>query len=129
MPYLQINCVNLDELLKEQQITVESLDTPCSVQDVPELAKYLPNWKLVSHYLDMTRYYHDIDSDCSTEEEKRLALLSRWREAFAHKATYKVLIEALLRHGYASSATSMLEYIKQKTASAMPETTGYDIPS
>ena len=52
-----------------------------------------------------------IDNDAKTEDEKRLLMLQRWKQAFILKATYKRLLEALISIKRADQARKVCQMI------------------
>ena len=63
------------------------------------------DWKLTGFHLELTKSdIVAVDEDYRTAEQKRVEMLRKWKEKFAFKATYRVLIEALLSCGKASDA-------------------------
>lgn len=56
-------------------------------------------------------FVNDIDRDYTTHEEKRRALIVKWKELFSFNATYKVFVEALLRRGKAQQATEVCKLL------------------
>ena len=53
----------------------------------------------------------DVDRDKPTEEEKRIAALRTWKARNGSKATYKVLVEALLNRGEQNQAENLCRKI------------------
>ena len=91
---------------------LEILEKECSQQLLLSLAKLCVDWKLIGFHLDLTRAeIVAVDGDNHTIDEKRVGMLGRWREKFAFKATYRVLIEALLACGRTSDAVDACKTI------------------
>ena len=77
-----------------------------------DVAKLCVEWQLIGQYLKLTEAeISAVDGDKGTVEEKRVAMLGKWREKFAYKATYQVLIEALLAAGKSSCAIDVAKII------------------
>ena len=77
-----------------------------------DVAKLCVEWQLIGQYLKLTvAEISAVDGDKGTVEEKRVAMLEKWREKFAYKATYQVLIEALLAAGKSSCAIDVAKII------------------
>ena len=63
------------------------------------------DWKLIGLYLNLSNGdIAAVDGDNRTVDEKRVGMLRRWKDQFAFKATYLLLIKALLACGWASEA-------------------------
>lgn len=94
---------------------VRNIDQECTNEDFLALADLCDPWNLVGHYLKLTpSQLSAIDSDSRTTGLKRLALLQKWKESFAFKATYKVLVSALLSCGKTVQALEVCEVLARK---------------
>ena len=51
------------------------------------------------------------EHDGRNEAEKRLRMLQKWKETFAFKATYKMLVQALLDSGNAENAERVCQLL------------------
>ena len=81
--------VTLDELLKEVGISPTQLNKPCTSEHLQGLFKV---------------QVEDIERETEKEKEKRQAFLESWKAKFAFKATYMVIVKALLKIGRADQA-------------------------
>ena len=69
------------------------------------MAKHCVEWQLIGFHLELTKAdIVAVDEDYRTAEQKRVEMLRKWKERNAFKATYRLLIEALLSCGKASDA-------------------------
>ena len=94
-------------------IPVDALSNECSKEVVLEVAKLCVDWQLIGKYLKLTEAeIAAVDGDRSTVDEKRIAMLEKWKNKLAFKATYGVLIKALLVAGKASSAVDVAKIIR-----------------
>ena len=94
---------------------VRNIDQECTNEDFLALADLCDPWNLVGQHLRLSpSQLSAIDSDNKTTALKRLALLQRWRESFAFKATYKVLVSALLSCGKTDQALKVCKVLAQK---------------
>ena len=81
------------------------MDQECSQQVLLSLAKHCVEWQLIGFHLELTKSdIVAVNGDYGSVDEKRIGMLGRWKEKFAFKATYRLLIEALLSCGKASDA-------------------------
>lgn len=72
---------------------------------LPEVANFCKEWKLIGRHLKLTGAdIAAVDGDNRTVGDKRIGMLSKWKDKWAFKATNRVLIEALLAVGNASCA-------------------------
>ena len=96
--------VTLEDLVKHFDLSDESLNRECTDEHITDLSQYL-DWKILASYLELTEPEVDeVDSDGKNEQEKRLKALQKWKRKSAFKATYKKLIQALLKSGRADHA-------------------------
>ena len=98
------------------QAGVRDLDRECTRMDFLDLHKFLDPWELIGQYLKLTQsQINAINEDYRDKitDEKRLGLLQKWKETFAHKATYRVLISALLACGKAEQALEVCKILAQ----------------
>ena len=84
------------------------LELECSSEMLPNLANFVVNWRVLSFHLKLTEAeIAAIDEDNHTVDEKRIGMLVKWRGRFAFRATYRVLVQALLDCGRVSDAVDM----------------------
>jgi hypothetical protein len=89
--------ITLDDLTQKFHISSSVLENEVSDDDIREIAIFLESWKLVAPHLGLSKgEIEAIDRDGESEEEKRLLMLQRWKQALVFKATCKELIIALL---------------------------------
>jgi hypothetical protein len=90
---------NLLEIIAHANTTVESLNRECSkdatiLQQLANcchpVASVGPHLKLEDHEME------EIEEDNRRTEQKRVAMLKKWHKKFSHKATYLVLVQALV---------------------------------
>ena len=87
----------MEDLTQEFNIPSSALENEVSDDDIRKIATFLESWKLVAPHLGLSKgEIEAIDRDGTSEEEKRLLMLQRWKQALVFKATYKELINALL---------------------------------
>jgi hypothetical protein len=89
--------ITLEDLTERYQIPSGVLENEVSIDDIKKISTFLESWKLVAPYLGLSKGdIEAIDRDGNFEEEKRLLMLQRWKQALVFKATYKKLVNALL---------------------------------
>ena len=108
----------VDELA--DQAGARDLDRECTNVDFLDLHKFLDPWELIGQHLKLSRsQINAINEDYKTTDQKRLGLLQKWKEIFAHKATYRVLIAALLACGKAEQALEVCKILSQKQGKSL----------
>ena len=71
----------------------------CSDKHLPQIAIRIPSkrWKIIAAALGLSENdIIDIDEDEQSVEDKKMAVLRRWKKIYGHKATNKMLLEALI---------------------------------
>ena len=103
----------VDELA--DQAGARDLDRECTNVDFLDLHKFFDPWELTGQHLKLTEsQISAVDGDHKTTDQKRLGLLQKWKETFAHKDTYRVLIAALSACGKAEQALEVCKILTQK---------------
>ena len=100
----------LDGLVKKLGIPLSLLDQECSDDHLKSISLYL-DWRRVARHLglDMTDI-EEIESK-KTDFEKRLETLQKWQMKYAYMATYKALVEVLLKLGCAGHAVRVCQLL------------------
>lgn len=94
---------------------VIDINRECGTDDILSLAIFCDPWQLVGRHLRLTdAQINAIDGDNRSTDLKRLGALQKWREMFVFKATYRVLVEALIDCGKAQQASEVCKYLAQK---------------
>lgn len=94
---------------------VRNIDKECSDDDILAFAEHCYPWQSVGSHLGLTKsQLSAIDEDNHTASLKRVGVLQKWKETFVFKATYRVLIEALLKCGKANEAFKVCEVLAQR---------------
>ena len=96
--------VTLDELLKHVGLTDEQLDETCTHEHLRGIALFLMSWRTLAPQLELSSKVDAIEKDAHSEEERKQKFFEAWKAKFAFKATYRVLVEALLKIGSADQA-------------------------
>lgn len=107
--------VSLDEVIAQTGIKLQRLKQGCCDEDLLILARYCDRWKLIGQHLRLTRsQISAIDNDFKTTDEKRVAALQKWKEVFAYKATYQVLVESFLSCNMSQQACDICKHLLVK---------------
>ena len=78
-----------------------------------DVANLCVDWQLIGKHLKLTvAEIAAVDGNNGTVEEKRIAMLQKWKEKLAYNATYGALIKALLAAGKASCAVDAAKIIR-----------------
>ena len=79
-------------------VPLQKLDEPCSDEHLITISSDLTQWRAVAPYLGLKEGdIEEIETDARTESQKRSKVLRKWKDKYSSKATYRVLMEALLK--------------------------------
>ena len=98
-------------LAAELGLAADELSKPCDSNIIYSLASYFRDWLVIFASLLSEIDLDDIRHDNSTQNEKRVAALRKWKVRNGGAATYKVLVDALLNKGYRYDAESLCRYL------------------
>ena len=100
--------VTLDELCEKKGITLAQLDKQCTTEHVRDVSLFLQSWRNVAPHLGLSSAEIEAaEMNANSEEERRRKILEAWSAKFDFKATYRVLIEALLKTARADQAVKV----------------------
>lgn len=95
----------ISELEERHRVPEGFLDNKCSDEHVLTISTILTSWKVVASHLELTdQQIEDINNDFRTEKERRLNCLKEWKQYYGFKATYRKLLQALLKSGHRNTA-------------------------
>ena len=91
--------ISIFELVQHCQLPDERiLDEKVTSDRFHEVSCSLSEWKQLAPILGISRQVvEDIEDDNNKGEKRRIAFLERWMQKFSVRATYRKLIEALLK--------------------------------
>lgn len=105
--------ITFDVLLDETKICPERLNEPTSVEHIRKIAIFLPSWRTVAAYLELSENDLDaVERDCKDEQDKRLKVLQKWKGKYGPRATYKKLVEVLLLLSMADTAEKICHLLE-----------------
>ena len=106
--------LSLQDLIHRGRLSQDLLHQEVSDMYLRELSRIIDNHEVVGPELGLTSAeMTDIKRDVRTHELQKLAMLRRWKQKFAPKATYGALIEALLKCSRADLARRVCELLVQ----------------
>ena len=105
--------IDLEELLKEVGVRLEKLNESISDDHLHAIALFLTSWQTVASKLSLNEVDQDaIEREGKSEEDKKRKVLQKWKGKFAFKATYRMLVEALLSLAKADVAEKVCHLLK-----------------
>ena len=107
--------ITIDELVVQAGIEEIDLDKQCHNDDFLSLYELCDPWELIGQHLKLTQsQISAVDGDNKTTDQKRLGLLQKWKDTFTYKATYRVLVTALLACGKAEQTLEVCKTLAQE---------------
>ena len=111
--------ITADELAKEVGLSLQCLKLKFREEHAHLLAEFCDPWEEIGLHLKLTKSnISSIKEDNATTEKRRIATLQKWKERFAHRATYRVLIKALIQSEHAQQALKLCQKIKHEVRPA-----------
>ena len=118
--------ITANELANEAGLSSECLDLAFREEHAHLLAEFCDPWEEIGYHLRLAKSkINCIKEDNATTEKRRIGTLQEWKERFAHRATYRVLIEALIGSGRAQQALDLC--IKMKGLRPASESEGTSV--
>ena len=99
--------ISAEEVATVVGLGADELSKPCNGSIIPSLADCFREWRVIFGSLLSELDLDDIDRENTTEEEKRIAALRKWRDRNGSEATYKILVDTLLNRGERHQAESL----------------------
>ena len=99
--------ISVEEVANGVGLAADELSKPCDDSIIPSLADYFSRWRVIFGSLLSDLDLGDVDRENTTEEEKRIAALRKWRDRNGSEATYEILVGALLNRGERHQAESL----------------------
>ena len=108
----------LDDLVKHANIPPTLLDLECCDDHLTSISLFL-DWRKVAPHLGLdTADIEEIESK-TTESEKRLETLQKWKLKYSYLATFKVLVQVLLKLRCAEHALKMCKLLHSQVYTGM----------
>ena len=105
--------VTVEELAENAGLPVQCLYKEFHEEHAHVLAEFCYPWENIGYHLKLTGCdISDIKEDNADTKNKRIATLKKWKKKFAHKATYQVLIEAMILSEHCQQALNLCRKLK-----------------
>jgi len=105
--------ISLQDLVERFQLSDELLDTSLSDEHLREASRIIDDHRILGPELGLKSVELKTINQEQSPELQRLATLEKWRQKLAWKATYRKLIEALLKCSRADVAEQVCELLAQ----------------
>ena len=83
------------EVMKD--VPPKKLEKPCKDKHLSELALSITDWKSIAPFLGLTEAEESEIEDCKKVRTQKIKMLRKWRSKLGKKATYRNLVEVLLK--------------------------------
>ena len=103
------------EIAERVGVRPEVLDTPVKESAFLSLASFVDPWRLVFFELLAPTDISDVDAENvgRSEQEKRVASLRKWKSRYGAEATYRVIIQSVVKCGHVDKAEAMCRQLLQ----------------
>ena len=103
----------MTQLLERKGIDSSQVDGICTRENLVKISMFLESWRTVVCHLKHIESVdvEEVEREGTGEKEKKLKILEKWKCKLAFKATYRVLIEALLEAGRADQAMKVCDLL------------------
>ena len=91
-------------LANEIGLSADEFSKPCDDRIIHSLADCFSKWRVIFASLLSEIDLDDVHRENCKEDERRIAALRKWKSGNGHRATYEVLVKALLRSGEVDQA-------------------------
>ena len=103
--------ISAKDLATNFGLTADELLKPCDSKIIASLADCFSKWRVIFSSLLSEIDLGDVDRESSIEEEKRIAVLRKWKARNGDGATYEILVSALLKQGEKGQAESLCKLL------------------
>ena len=106
--------ITAEELAKKASLSLDCLNLAFCKDHAHVLAEFCDPWENIGYRLHLKEaIINGIKEDKHTSEMRRIATLQSWKEEFAHRATYRDLVQALIESKCAQKALDLCIKIKE----------------
>ena len=103
---------SLQDLIEKYHLTSHQLDKEVSEEHLMDVSWIIADHETVGPALELSDVEMTaVDADARTQQLKKMKMLKTWKQKFAWKATYRRLIEALLRCHRGGDAQKVCELL------------------
>lgn len=108
--------ISLKDLMEKYNLSQDQLDVEVSDEHLREMSGIIDDPEIVGFQLGLTEpEMTAINRDAGTQERQRVYMLRKWKQKRSWRATYRELIEALLKSSRAEQARSVCELLSSST--------------
>ena len=106
--------ITLHDLTDKCELQSQDLEKEISEEHLRDVSRIIDDHEIVGFELELTQQeMNDINQDGQTQVRRRLKMLKKWKQKNAFKATYRKLIDALLKCHRGDAARDVCELLSQ----------------
>ncbi len=106
--FLVATSVTCNDLIQRTGVTQQDLERECSPKKLRTLSEHIFNWKILADDLELSpAEIFAIKTDPFTAKYGAREVLNRWHEKNGFDATYKILVDVMLRQSNVSLAQNI----------------------
>ena len=108
--------ISLQDLMNRFPRSQALLNVEVSEEHLREISRIIDDHESIGPELGLTQpEMTAIGSNTCKQEQKRMTMLRKWKQKYAFKATYRILIEALLKCSRGDHARDVCQLLTQST--------------
>ena len=104
---------SLQDIAARVGLKEETLNQPCEEDHYRSLAKLFQPWQVLYSDLLNTTELDDVRECCSSEEERSLLCMQKWKSKYGAEASYDVVLRSLLKNGAVENAEAICRHLLQ----------------
>ncbi len=91
-----------DDVIRSMQVPAGLVDQPCSEEHLRELSRHVHNWQTIIGSLEFAESVRVVEAKIRAKypwglQEQTTEMFLEWRQSGGRRATYRKLIEVLVR--------------------------------
>ena len=107
--------ISLQELIAYVGISADKLNQQCSDKHISDISLFLTNWQSIAPHLGLTESdEEDLEQDVKKAQHRRYKALQTWKAKYLFKATYRALVDVLLKIGRADFAEKVCRLLVEE---------------
>lgn len=123
---MEINDISLQDLKDRYQLSQDQLDKELTEEHLKQVSIIIDDHEIVGPEMGLTEAeITAINCDGNTQDQRNLEMLKIWKRKYHWNATYRMLIEALLKCSRADHAQRVCELLAESKCYDITWSCGY----